>query len=996
MPPVQDRAHAVAMPRTLSLPVPSMWACTICATDLTGPRCPACGADFGRPEGQHLWRVDHQLHHLSRTRDQLVEQLLAAATPSVDPELVTATRAVSEPTAGPEPATATAAHPSSTVPSRTQDLTVWSGDDVVVPHGPTGPGRHDLPPVDPAGPGPSVAEMLVGLGALSLVAAVVVFAAVAWDDLAAWIQGGLLVTLTGLVGGVAVACRRRELVATSEALGGVAVALAVADVQVTRVALDGVAAPRPVWAAGLAAVAVGAALVGRSTRLRSLTVAAVSLAFLPAAVLAAGAGSPSALVWVLGAQALVALACAPRLRGWALERGVVEAGGWICWTGATLGALVVSGIGLSAYPSVDPFGPAALLAALAAGSIAVGQWTGTRALTLAATGLAFVPAVLALAGRGEPTPVLWVLVGQSVVAVLAGSALSRWDVERIVVLVGGVVSWSAAGLGALLLGVGGLVGEPAAGPAGAAAVLVALAAVALGSGVVVRWPRDVAGASLAAGTSALIGAAGLVAGGATGEVIATVVAVTAGVLVVAAAVMARIDPARPWVAVMTTAASVVGIIAIRPVMAVVATINAYLDVSTPPADGGVGQPLGDRLGTVDSLPAELWPVATTLVQLLAVMLVAVGGLVLGKRWATALLAGVGVAAALTAPVALDLTVGVTAALLAPLVVAGALWLVLRPRDPVLLVTELALAAVGVAVVLGSPPLTVAATTLISMLGATLALAAVRAGRRDAEAWVGATLAVTLTSVAFDSGVLGATGSGPALALAVAAAVAAVVAPLIERFGPDGDGQPALIADVVVTLGLGLALIISASIDGASVVVAIAGVVAGTSALRPSRRGAWLAALTAVVVLVWMRLGAAEVTLVEAYTQPLAAALLVAGLLGGRHRSSWERVGAGLVAAVVPTAVIAIGDGDLVRTVAVVAAAALLALWGASIREQAPLAIGSATLTAVALRHLAPVAAELPRYLVFAVAGIVLVAAGATFEQRRRDVRRLRDAFADLA
>ena len=95
----------------------------------------------------------------------------------------------------------------------------------------------------------------MGLGGLSLVAAVVVFAAVTWTDLAAWAQGGLLVGATAAVLGGAVACRRRGLGATAEALAAVAAALAVADVHVVRVGLDAVASPRAVWAAGLALLA---------------------------------------------------------------------------------------------------------------------------------------------------------------------------------------------------------------------------------------------------------------------------------------------------------------------------------------------------------------------------------------------------------------------------------------------------------------------------------------------------------------------------------------------------------------------------------------------------------------------------------------------------------------------------------------------------------------------------------------------------------------------
>lgn len=54
------------------------------------------------------------------------------------------------------------------------------------------------------------------------------------------------------------------------------------------------------------------------------------------------------------------------------------------------------------------------------------------------------------------------------------------------------------------------------------------------------------------------------------------------------------------------------------------------------------------------------------------------------------------------------------------------------------------------------------------------------------------------------------------------------------------------------------------------------------------------------------------------------------------------------------------------------------------------------LAVLALQQLAPLADALPRWTALAVAGAVLLSVGATYEQRRRDVARLRQAYRALA
>ncbi len=968
------------------------------------------------------------------------------------------------------------------------------------------PPRPDAPPPTPTGP--SVAEVLVGLGGLSLVAAVVVFAAVTWSQLGAQAQGGLLVAATAAVLGAAGTCRRRDLVATAETLGVVGAALAVVDVQVVRIGLDGVVSPRLVWSVGLALVAAATGVGGARLRLRGLATAGAALAFLPAVVAATGASSGSVLAAVLGTQALGAAALRRRLPP--LPAAVAATGAALSWVGAALGLFVLVGAGLDHDPARSPLGAAVLLAGLAAGSIVVGQRARDAALRAAGTALALAPALVAALGTGRPSVVLWVLALEGLAAVVLGHALTSAPVERALLVTGGAAAWTLAATGALGTALIGLADAPdrapvasiallavlsvtwgvvgtrlrqpvlvaagaglafaplvlAAVPVGTSAVLwvlVAEAAVALAGGahpvvrgapddlvrgvlhlggasawtaaatgavalgadaltttrpttpvtsvallgalaavvgggaIVARWGRETAAVALAAATASVLGAVSLAWATASTEVLVTAVSLAAGGLALGAALLVRRDPDRPWTASVATGAAVGGALALVPLEAVLRTIGAIAETAVPRQPGAAGDSLTDRLAATEAARTGPLPSVASLGQLVALVLLAGAVALLWRRRAAWPLAAVGVVGAVAAPVALGASVAATSALLAAVLVLGTARLVHRPDEPVLVAALAALAPVLLGVALASVPLALAATGLVVVLVGILAADAVRRDARTAPAWVATAIAASSGAAALAAVLLGATGSAPALALTATALVGAGIAPLVEARAGRTARTTADVADVVVAGALGTGLLATTSIDGASVVVAAVVVASGASALRPTRRPLWLASTAATVVLTWMRLAVAGVELVEAYSLPLAGALLAAGVLARRGvpRTSWERVGAGLVAGLAPTTAVALVDGDVTRTVAVVAAGVAVTLWGARGREQAPLALGGAVVAAVAVRHLGPVAADLPRWLVLGVAGVVLLAAGATFEQRRRDLRAARDAFAGL-
>jgi hypothetical protein len=149
----------------------------------------------------------------------------------------------------------------------------------------------------------------------------------------------------------------------------------------------------------------------------------------------------------------------------------------------------------------------------------------------------------------------------------------------------------------------------------------------------------------------------------------------------------------------------------------------------------------------------------------------------------------------------------------------------------------------------------------------------------------------------------------------------------------------------------------------------------------------------------VRLADAGVTAPEPYVLPLAAVALVLGHLRRRAEAttrSWAAYGPGLVLALVPSLLASLEGTSLVRPLLVGLAALVVLLVGARTGLQAPLAVGAGVLAVDALDLLGPYAAALPRWLSLGGAGALLLVVGATYEQRRRDVARLRERYDALA
>jgi hypothetical protein len=185
----------------------------------------------------------------------------------------------------------------------------------------------------------------------------------------------------------------------------------------------------------------------------------------------------------------------------------------------------------------------------------------------------------------------------------------------------------------------------------------------------------------------------------------------------------------------------------------------------------------------------------------------------------------------------------------------------------------------------------------------------------------------------------------------------------------------------------------------ALVLSLCAVIAAGTALRPGRRCAGYAAGVLFVLAAWVRLTAWGVGTPEAYTLPVTVPALVVGALRRRRdpsTSSWAAYGPGLAATLLPGLAAAWTDPHGTRPLLLGAAALVVTLLGARHRLRAPLVLGGGVLVLDALHELAPylvqVAGVLPRWVPPALAGLLLLAVGATYEQRLRDVRRVREVL----
>lgn len=250
-----------------------------------------------------------------------------------------------------------------------------------------------------------VRGLLLGLGAVLVALAAVIFAVVAWVRLGDPGRAGLLAGAT-LVAAAAAAAARPRLPATGEAFGGLALALLLVDwYAVRRAGIGGGWAATAWWALGTGIAAVVAAAAGRWLRLQRPAAAALAQA---SAVLVVATIADAH--WTVGSGlalvAAVAAGAAARLGG---------GGGWrptavVLGGGAAfleLAALVL----LLQAPAIDDLasatGPALTLATMAIAPAGARALLTPRSGRLVPDGLVAASAGALLAGAGALLAAAW-------------------------------------------------------------------------------------------------------------------------------------------------------------------------------------------------------------------------------------------------------------------------------------------------------------------------------------------------------------------------------------------------------------------------------------------------------------------------------------------------------------------------------------------------------------------------------------------------------------
>lgn len=198
------------------------------------------------------------------------------------------------------------------------------------------------------------------------------------------------------------------------------------------------------------------------------------------------------------------------------------------------------------------------------------------------------------------------------------------------------------------------------------------------------------------------------------------------------------------------------------------------------------------------------------------------------------------------------------------------------------------------------------------------------------------------------------------------------------------------AALVALVGIGIASAGDVSLGWEAAIWTVLGAAVSLISLftpdRPYFRWVGIGALGVAYVL---RLVASDVETVEAYTLPFGAVLLGAGLWWVRGRpevTTVRALGSGLLLTLLPSLPLALDEPTGLRALLLGIAAFFAVTVGAARKWKAPFVIGAAILLLLVLVNLGPLALGLPRWVLIASAGALLLGAGVTWEDRVRNGR----------
>lgn len=1001
--------------------------CPDCGEPLRGTmRCTTCGLLLRGPDALRLWQVSNDIDRLERERVALLGRL----------------RTQDEPTPA-TPPFAAPADPRATPPAARRE---------------PAPAYHWTPPREPRPrkewTPQRVQNVLLATGALLLVVAAIAFTAFTWGRLPIAARGAIMLAVTGITGWSAHWVLRRGLDASAEAIGLLTVLFGAVDAYAARRAnLGGLAGTDAAtyWSVASGVLAAGAAGFARLVPVRSVRYAALAGIQLPLVVTAFRLPglTDAERGGYLVVQAAALLVAAYRLGGTALPARVCALGN------GGLGVLLALA---TAYgTSVEADVRLASVVLVAAGAAAL-LWPGERAVTTGVTTLAVVvaavaPARLSLTFVQLPAAISAIGLLALVAAANAPRAWRRGPVAvgagTVAVAVAFVAPWVLQALFVPLTWVAepwGLTGDVPARAAlgaegtewGGSVVTLAVVAVATLAAFVTAEAldrrRDARWYAVVLASVAVVlvplGFASSYRAALTWYVTASLAALAASYVfrrwVVAVPATIVLAVATAW-SLADTHATLVVLVVVALAYAAYATLYDTLrdpsaGIASAVAAGYVVAFAASRATPADrigfllamasfALLAAAWVLRdrVTSVEYVAGAAYAAGlGLSMtGTGWLAWTLGGGALAAGLTAvrPERRRLA-GLAAVLTAACSAATSAAYGLEPEQAAFVVAAVACALFAAGALLRLEDVTavgalayagalVATSGDVEWLAYALGIGALTAGAAAFRDRVLAPVAVAL-GIAFagvEAYVLGAPLDRSGFVVAVSAAAAVGLGALLR--GEDGD-RVEVVGATAYVIALGLVV---TDPGWLSWVLAAGGLTCLADALRAERRWLNWAATVLLTAWTWDRLWIEDVTVPEAYAAPVAILTLALGHLRRRRdpsTGSWQAYGRGLVAAFAPTTYLVLVDPGVTRPVLLAVAGAAVLLAGVRERLQAPLTIGAVALAVDALVQLAPMAAALPKWATIGATGLLVIAVGVTYEDRRRDMARLRQTFDSLA
>ncbi len=465
---------------------------------------------------------------------------------------------------------------------------------------------------------------------------------------------------------------------------------------------------------------------------------------------------------------------------------------------------------------------------------------------------------------------------------------------------------------------------------------------------------------------------------------ATAILVGALVALTVWATAALVGPAR-WRS--------VGLVALLPAFPVAAVLLAQIVGDALTRVTGVGDPWTAGAGV--RLPATSYDVQPPLLPLGTMVLLLVAAAAarsLGARpepRPTMVVAGALVAVAVVATVAsypVTLWLVVACALLVALNLAMVSRSGMVGRDDVPAVAALGVLGLALATALASDVLTavVLATATLLTVGwwAVGRSDLVRDMGRVLTPVAGGALIWTLAELA---------GLDPEWRAVPVLIALGVVVVLAARVAVEGGAAVTALAAGLAAVASGFLVSDSRGWWALAIVLTLAGAAQVVSSLVNAHRRelAWSGGLM-LAMATWVRLYDAGVTTPEAYTLPSALVLVAVGLVAVLRRGlpTMTALTPGLSLATVPTLLQVLG-GDPVSWRAFLLGAAVLGLVlvGTRLRWGGPLVVGAVVGALLVIREAGPYAADLPPWLLIAVAGTVLTVVGITWERGLRDLRR---------